>query len=89
MKTKAYGTDARHHTFKRDVDKLLKKHIHRLPATHLLAIASQVVGMIIALQDQKKVTPEMAMAIVAENIELGNKGIIDNFKAAKGPGSVN
>ena len=84
MKTKLFGTDARHMTFKRDPDKLLKKHCSRMPASHMLAISAQVTGMIVALQDQRTMTPEMAMTIVAENIEEGNKGIIANIMVSKG-----
>lgn len=84
MKTELFGTDARHATFKRDLDKLLKKHLSRLPASHMLAVSAQVTDMIIALQDQRTMTPEMAMAIVAENIEVGNKGIINTIMETKG-----
>lgn len=84
MKTKLFGTDARHVTFKRDLDKLLKKHASRLPADHMLAIGAQVIGVLVALQDQRKYTPEMVMAIVAENIEEGNKGMVSNLMASKG-----
>lgn len=84
MKTKLFGTDARHVTFKQDLDKLLKKHASRLPADHMLAIGSQVVGVLAALQDQRKYTPEMVMTIVAENIEKGNKSMVDNLMKPKG-----
>lgn len=80
-KVKLFGTDARHATFKRDLDKLLKKHIGRLPASHLLAISAQVTGMILALQDQNTYTPEQCMKIVAENLQEGNKGMIENVFA--------
>lgn len=88
MKTKLFGTDARHMTFKQDLDKLLKKHCSRMPASHMLAISAQVTGMIVALQDQRTMTPEMAMTIVAENIEEGNKGMVENvFKSKHEPGN--
>lgn len=84
MKTKLFGTDARHTTFKQDLDKLLKKHAARLPADHLLAISSQVVGMIVALQDQRTMSTERALKIVSENIELGNQGIVNAMMETKG-----
>lgn len=81
---KLFGTDARHVTFKRDLDKLLKKHVGRLPASHLLAISAQVTGMILALQDQRQYTAEQCMKIVSENIVEGNEGMIRNvFAGAK------
>jgi hypothetical protein len=43
-----------------------------MPVQRILAIVSQFVGQLIALQDQRKVTPDMAMQIVSENIEIGN-----------------
>lgn len=84
MKKHFFGTDARHQTFKRDVDKLLKKHCARLPPDHLLAVAAQVVGQIVALQDQRTMTGERAMAIVAENIQEGNRAIMETLAKTKG-----
>jgi hypothetical protein len=81
---KPFATDARHQTFKRDLDKLLKKHIGRLSAQDLLAVASQVVGMIVALQDQRTMTPDMAIAIVIENIQVGNTSVVMNLNKTKG-----
>lgn len=84
IKTKLFGTDVRHQTFKRDLDKLLKKHATRLSAQDLLAVASQVVGMLIALQDQRTMTNEMAMEVVIKNIEAGNQEIVSNIMNSKG-----
>lgn len=43
-----------------------------MDASEILAIAAYTVGQLIALQDQRKMTPQMALAIVSENIEAGN-----------------
>lgn len=43
-----------------------------MPAQEILAITSQFVGQLVALQDRRVMTPEMAMQIVSENIEIGN-----------------
>lgn len=43
-----------------------------MDAQRILAITSQFVGQLVALQDQRKMTPDMAMQIVQENIEIGN-----------------
>ena len=45
---------------------------HGLSALELLAVAANMLGKIIALQDQRKVTPAIAMKTVAANIEMGN-----------------
>lgn len=47
-----------------------------MPAQRILAITSQFVGQLIALQDQRKITPDMAMQIVSENIEIGNRAAL-------------
>lgn len=45
----------------------------KLCPAELLAVASQVVGSLIALQDETRLTPEHAMEIVLQNIEEGNR----------------
>jgi hypothetical protein len=52
---------------------LVNRHASKLSALEVLAIASNMVGKLIALQDQRKTTPEKVMQLVAANIELGNK----------------
>lgn len=47
-----------------------------MPAQRILAIVSQFVGQLIALQDQRRITPDMAMQIVSENIEIGNQAAL-------------
>lgn len=44
-----------------------------MPAQRILAITSQFVGQLIALQDRRIITPEMALQVVQENIEIGNQ----------------
>ena len=47
-----------------------------LSNVELLAIASNMVGKILAMQDQRRYTPETAMEIVIKNIEEGNRQAI-------------
>jgi len=60
-----------------DIIELLRKYKH-LRADEILAIVSNMVGQIIALQDQRKMTPEMAMKLVVANIQAGNETAIRN-----------
>jgi len=55
-----------------------------LPPRELLAVVSNIVGRMVALQDQRTMRPEEAMEIVASNIQLGNQQIIDELRASKG-----
>jgi len=48
-----------------------------LKPDELLAIAAQVVGQLIALQDQRKYSVPQVMGLVHRNIELGNKSALE------------
>lgn len=63
---------------------LIKKHLTPDTADRFLALASQMVGQILALQDQRKMTRDMALQIVMDNIELGNSGVINSLMQSKG-----
>lgn len=67
-----------------DLCKLLDKHKDEVTPLELLAIASNMVGKLVALQDQKKVTPNEAMRVVSRNIEIGNRQAIDGLMKSKG-----
>ncbi len=63
---------------------LMNKHAEQLSAIDILAIAANMVGKLIALQDQRSVTPEMAMEIVGRNIELGNAQVVGMLAQTQG-----
>lgn len=67
-----------HAAFREDLVAVLRKHEH-LSAVEMLAVASIFVGQLIALQDQRTMTPAKAMRIVAANIEIGNSGAIETL----------
>jgi len=52
----------------------------------MLSIASHLVGQLIAIQDQRVVTKEIALRIVEENIEQGNHEAILALGETKGNG---
>lgn len=62
-----------HEAFRQDVVALLRKHTAHLSADEVLAVASIMVGQILAMQDSRTTTPEMAMDIIAKNIRIGNE----------------
>lgn len=69
-------SDHRHEAFKLDVLALIQKHEPQLRQIEMLAVASKLVGMLVAAQDQRTVTPESAMKTVSINIEMGNQQFI-------------
>jgi hypothetical protein len=43
-----------------------------------------MVGKIVAMQDQRTTTPEMAMEVVAANIEHGNRSVFEQLANSRG-----
>ncbi len=63
---------------------LLAEFKDKLSAMEMLAVTAHLVGVLIAVQDQKMVTREMAMELVAQNIEAGNAEAIKSLMESKG-----
>lgn len=67
-----------HTAFRDALVAVIQEHQHLTPI-EMLAIASQFVGQLIALQDQRVVTSAIALELVGRNIEIGNQGVITDF----------
>lgn len=63
---------------------LVNKHARKLSAIEMLAVAANMLGKLIAMQDQRSVTPQAAMKVVADNIEHGNKTVLDQLSQSVG-----
>lgn len=57
---------------------------HKLTSLEMLAVAANMLGKLIALQDQRTTSPDLAMRIVAKNIEVGNRQAIDQLANSQG-----
>lgn len=73
-----------HEVFYQELANLLKRHADYLSALEMLAVAANMVGKIVAMQDQRTVTPEMAMQIVAHNVEAGNQQVLRSLTRESG-----
>ena len=73
---KSHKPSAAHTALRDDMVALIRKHGANLEAAEILAIAAHMVGQLIALQDQRKMTREMALQIVSANIEQGNQEVV-------------
>ena len=82
MKTKP--VDALMKEFNRAFENLLRQFGDRIDAQQMLAIASHAVGRLIALQDQRTMTKDMALQVVIQNIEVGNQEAIAKLTDSKG-----
>lgn len=65
-----------HVAFMEDLKAALAKHTN-LSGVEMLAVASQFVGNLVALQDQTRYSASKVMEIVANNIEIGNAVAIE------------
>lgn len=73
-----------HEVAYQDINILISKHAASLSALELLAVASNLVGKLVAFQDQRITTPEQAMQIVGANIEHGNEQAVAKLSRTKG-----
>lgn len=73
-----------HEVAYQDMVALMRRHADKLTALELLAVGANMVGKLVALQDQRTTSPEMAMEVVARNIEQGNKAVLDQLAGSKG-----
>ena len=76
--------EGRHQEFYQDVVKLIDRYTGNLTALEMLAVASNLVGAVLAHQDRMAVTPAQAMQVVSRNIEAGNQHAIDDIIKANG-----
>lgn len=67
-----------------DIAALCKRHLTLDTPERVLAVAAQFVGQVLAMQDQRKLTSAMAMQIVIENIQVGNRQVIEAIHDTKG-----
>lgn len=88
MALRTVDPDERHETLVNQLCQYLVKEAASMPAEELLAVLSQVLGMMIAYQDQRKYTPAMIMELVQQNIEVGNRRAIDKLVSAPAGGSA-
>ena len=73
-----------HEMFYQELIALVDKHAGKLSAIEVLAVASNMLGKLIAIQDRRVITPADAMEIVAKNIEEGNKEVLDQLGHNRG-----
>lgn len=76
--------DPKHEVAYLDLCELVAKHSAEMTAMELLAVAANMVGKLVAMQDQRRVTPTEAMEVVAQNIEQGNKQVLEHVEKTRG-----
>lgn len=78
------GPTEKHKEFRDELIAVLRRHGSELDASEMLAIVAYLVGQLVAMQDQRRVTSKMVMELVSANIEAGNREAIDSIRQTKG-----
>ena len=84
MKEKIVQPSPLHIAFRSDLLALLDKHAGKLDASEMLALAAHAIGQIVAFQDQRKMTPDMALSLISRNIEQGNREAMNAMSKTEG-----
>lgn len=70
--------------YRHGLEAAMRDHGATLDAAELLAITAHLVGQLVAMQDQRVMTSEMAMQLIGQNIEQGNREVVQNLLNAPG-----
>lgn len=84
MSEKTITPHTDHKVAYQDIVALMTKHATKVQADELLAIAANVLGKLIAHQDQRKHTQATIMEIISRNIEIGNQEALAALHDTKG-----
>lgn len=76
MKMKTITPGPEHQSLMADLKAVIRKHGESLNSDTILAICSQLVGQVLAVQDQRVMTPTAAIEIIQINLEIGNAAAI-------------
>lgn len=74
---------AEHEAIKGELTDILQRH-RDVDAADVLAIAAQITGMLLALQDRRTMTVERGMAVVMANVEQGNVNMVQQMTGQGG-----
>ncbi len=83
-RAKIQAASPEHEVAYQDLVALVRKHEATMTPIELLAIAANMLGKLVALQDQRVTTPELAMEVVATNIQRGNQEVLEQLAKSEG-----
>jgi hypothetical protein len=84
MNFKVHLAKTEHEVAYSDLIALVGKHADKITPVEILAIAANMVGKLIAMQDQREMSPTEALQLVSRNMEHGNQEIIDELDGKGG-----
>ncbi len=69
---KTVAPSPEHLTFRHALEECIRREALTMQADEILAVLAHMVGQVIAMQDQRRYTPDSVMNLVSSNIERGN-----------------
>jgi hypothetical protein len=84
MKGRVVTPNPEHEATYQEMAALMGRHGDAVTAEEMLAIGANMVGKLMALQDQRIMTRERALEIVIKNIEAGNQQVVAQLLQSKG-----
>ena len=79
MKMKTVKSSAKHLEFRDKLIAFVRTEMADSPPHEILAIFAYTTGQIVAMQDQRTMTPSMAMTLVEANILDGNRSAVSEL----------
>ena len=73
-----------HEVLYQELTALLRRHGDAMSAEEMLAVGANLLGKLLAYQDQRTMTRERGLEIIIKNIELGNQQAIDEVMNSRG-----
>lgn len=70
--------------YRKALEDAMSAHGATLDAAELLAVTAHLVGQLVALQDQRVMTPAKAMALVSSNLQQGNLEVLERLMEETG-----
>ena len=73
-----------HEVLYQELAKLIGRHADKMTSEEVLAVGANMLGKLLAYQDQRSMTRERAMEIIIQHIELGNQQAIAEVMNSRG-----
>ena len=68
-----------HEVAYQDLCQLMSRHAASMTALELLAVASNMLGKLVAMQDQRIVSKDLVLRVIAANLEKGNQAVVEKL----------
>lgn len=73
-----------HEVLYQELARLIGRHAEAMSSEEVLAVGANMLGKLLAFQDQRTTTHARAMQIIIHNIELGNQQAVAEVMNSKG-----